>query len=235
MRKPTLIRKLAAGLTLALIATSAFAAPPRPFTATYQVLSGDQLQGEATIKLSPDGNGEFTYSNQSKGTTGMAAALHASSSETTRFRWVNGMPETLRYDSVQIALKTKQRHLIVNPATHEVSVDEGKGVSSYTGTPGMVDRNTLPLALGLALLAGKQEVTLPVGVRQNVEQQQYRVAGSETVQVPAGSFKAERVERSNADKPFSGWYVPQKFPMPVKLSQADGGNLTLELVKFSQS
>ena len=238
MATPFPLRKFAAGLALALATSSAFAAPsasaPRPFTATYRVLSGDQLQGEATIKLSASGNGEFTYSNQSKGTAGMAAALNASSSETTRFRWVDGAPETLRYDSVQTALKTKQRHLVVDPATHEVSVDEGKGSKSYPGVPGMVDRNTLPLALGLALLAGKQDVTLPVGVRQNVEQQQYRVTGSETVQVPAGSFKAERIERSNADKPFSGWYVPQKFPMPVKLSQADGGNLTLELVKFSQ-
>jgi len=73
-----------------------------------------------------------------------------------------------------------------------------------------------------------------VGVRQGVEQQQYKVTGAEAVKVPAGSFKAERVERSNADKPFTAWYVPQKFPVPVKITQADGGNLTLELVKFSQ-
>ncbi len=234
MRKLTFVRPLAAGLALALATSAAFAATPAPFTATYQVSSGGQLQGEATIKLSAAGSGEFVYSNQSRGTAGMAAMLNASSTETSRFRWVDGHPETLRYDSEQVALKTKRRHLSVDPATHQVSVDEGKGVHSYAGVPGMIDRNLLPLALGLALADGSQQVTLPVGVRQNVEQQQYRVAGSEAVQVPAGSFKAERIERSNADKPFSGWYVPQKFPVPVKLTQADGGDLTLELVRFSQ-
>jgi len=234
MRKSNSLRKLAAGLALALVTTAAFAAPPKPFTAVYQVSSNGEAQGEATIRLGAAENGEYTYSNQSKGTAGMAAMLNASSTETSRFRWNNDSLDTLRYDSTQVALKTKQRHLSVNPATHQVSVDEGKGVTSYAGVPGMADRNTLPLAIGLALASGKQQLTVPVGVRQGVEQQQYKVTGAEAVKVPAGSFKAERVERSNADKPFTAWYVPQKFPVPVKITQADGGNLTLELVKFSQ-
>ena len=52
--------------------------------------------------------------------------------------------------------------------------------------------------------------------------------------VPAGAFHAERVERSDNAQGFSAWYVPARYPMPVKLSQTDGGNLTLELVSYSQ-
>jgi len=50
--------------------------------------------------------------------------------------------------------------------------------------------------------------------------------------VPAGSFKAQRVERTDKDQSFSAWYVPQKYPVPVKLTQSDGGNLTLQLVSY---
>ena len=52
--------------------------------------------------------------------------------------------------------------------------------------------------------------------------------------MPAGSFDAVRVDRTDQDRDFNAWYVPAKYPVPVKLAQKDGGNLTLELVSYSQ-
>jgi hypothetical protein len=233
MNTTILPRIVAAGLLLALSVGSSWAATaPAPFTATYQVLQGGAKIGEATVSLSAAGNGEWSYQNSSKGTGGIAAMLGASSSETTRFRWNDGTPETISYDSRVQALKTKQRHLTVDPSSHQVSVDDGKGAKQYAGAAGMVDRNTLPYALGLALQSGKQEVMLPVAVKQRVENQQFKVTGKESVQVPAGSFQAEKVAR-NDDASFNAWYVPAKYLLPVKLSQHDGGDLTLELVSYS--
>jgi hypothetical protein len=227
---------IAAGFALALVTGTALAAAPQPFTAHYQVLSDGQPIGDATIKLSAAGNGEYLYSNTGKGTGGMAAMIAASSEETTRFRWQNNVPATLSYDyKLQSSFKNKQRHMSVDPTSGKVTVDEGKGPGSYAGVPGMADRNSLPLAIGLALAGGKQVVTVPVGVRQGVEQQQYKVTGSESIKVPAGTFKAEKVARSDdGSKRFDAWYVPQKYPVPVKITQADGGDLTLQLVSFSR-
>lgn len=235
MKKPTRLSTFAAGFALAFVTGTAMAAAPHPFTAHYQVLSDGQAIGDTTITLSAAGNGEYTYSSQSKGTGGMAAMMGASSKETTRFRWQNDAPETLSYDyAMQSSFKNKERHMRVDPATGKVSVDESKGTGTYAGVPGMADRNSLPLAIGLALVSGKQSVTVPVGVRQSVEQQQYKVTGTEAVQVPAGKFNAEKVSRTDdGSKRFDAWYVPQKYPVPVKLTQADGGGLTLQLVSFS--
>jgi hypothetical protein len=69
-------------------------------------------------------------------------------------------------------------------------------------------------------------------VKQRVEQQQYKVQGTETIKVPAGSFQAERVTRTDSDKNFDAWYVKQ-YPLPVKLSQTEGGGLTMQLMQFS--
>ena len=113
-------------------------------------------------------------------------------------------------------------------------MQDGKHADTYPAQPGMVERNTVPLAVGLALGEGRQQISLPVGVRQTVETENFKVAGSETVKVPAGSFQAERVERNDAAKTFSAWYVPGRYPLPVKLAQSDGGNLVLELVSCSQ-
>ena len=233
MRTLRLSRTLLAGLALAAFTTAAFAAPPKPFTATYQVLRDGEAMGQATITLKSLGNGEYEYSNQIHGTSGLAAMLGANSSDVTRFRWNNNAPETENYTSKVSALKTKQRVMQVNWNSNQVSVDDGKGETNYAATPGMVDRNTMPLALGLALASGSQSVTLPVGVKQRVEQQQYKVQGTEAVKVPAGSFQAERVARTDSDKHFDAWYVPKQYPVPVKLVQTEGGDLTMQLTQFS--
>jgi hypothetical protein len=233
MRTLKLSRIFLAGAALAMFTTAAFAAEPTPFTATYQVSRDGEAMGEATITLKSLGNGEFEYSNQIHGTSGLAAMLGANTSDVTRFRWNNNAPETETYNSKVSALKTKQRIMQVNWSTKQVSVNDNKGATSYAAVPGLVDRNTLLLAIGIALRSGNQNVTLPVGVKQQVEQQQYKVQGTETVQVPAGSFQAERVARTDSDKHFDAWYVPKQFPLPVKMAQSEGGDLTLQLVHYS--
>jgi len=208
---------------------------PRAFTATYNVLQGGQPMGVATIQLRAAGNGQWTYSKDVKGTGGLAALLGASVNESSRFRWKNDVPEAISYDyQMQAAVKQKQRHLSVDWATNQVSVDEGKGAQHYPARPGMVERNTLALALGFALRDGKQQVSLPVAVRQEVQTQNFKVTGKEAIKVPAGSFDAERIDRTDADRGFSAWYAPDRYPVPVKLSQHDGGDLVLELVSYHQ-
>ncbi|HTC26754.1 DUF3108 domain-containing protein [Dyella sp.] len=232
MRTLKLSRTLLAGLALATFATAVFAAPPKSFTATYQVLREGEAMGQATITLKSLGNGEYEYSNQMKGTSGLAAMLGVNSNAVTRFRWHNDTPETENYTSKVSALKTKERTMQVNWNSNQVTVTDNKGTTNYAAVPGMVDGNTFPLALGLALAGGSHSVTLPVGVKQQVEHQQYKVQASESVQVPAGTFNAERVARTDSDKHFEAWYVKQ-YPLPVKLVQTEGGDLTMQLSQFS--
>lgn len=212
----------------------ATAAPPAPFNATYEVLQDGNPLGEATVRLAPSGNGEWTYSKQLKGTAGLAALLGANLDERSRFRWKGNVPEAISYDyQLEAAIKNKQRHLRVDWASRQVSVDEGKGVTHYPAVAGMVERNTTALAIGAALREHHTQFTLPVAVRQRVETQHFAVTGKETVKVPAGSFHAVRVERTDAERGFSAWYAPERYLLPVKLSQHDGGNLTMQLVRFT--
>jgi len=211
----------------------AAAATPAAFTATYNVLQGSQPMGVATVKLRAADHGEWTYSKDVKGTAGLAAMLGASVAENSRFHWKGDLPEAISYDyRLQTGFKGKQRRMTVDWARREVTVDEGKGAQTYPASPGIVERNTLPLALGVALREGRQKVALPVAVRQQVETQNFQVTGKETVKVPAGSFRAERIERTDAERGFSAWYAPDKYLLPVKLSQHDGGDLTMELVSY---
>jgi hypothetical protein len=224
-----------AALALLVASATASAAVPGAFTARYQVSQDGQPMGIATVTLRPAANGQWQLAKNSQGTGGLAALLGASTRETSLFRWRGECPEAIAYDyRSRIAGKKKQRTLRVDWASQAVPVDEGHGADSYAAQPGMVERNTLPLALGLALADGQRAITLPVATRQKVESESFSVIGRETVNVPAGQFSAERVERRDANRDFGAWYVPGRYPLPVKLAQRDGGNLTLELVSYSQ-
>ncbi len=230
MTTKTLFR---AGLALALaLPVAAFAADvPQSFTATYQVLKDGGPLGEATVTLKSAGGGQFEYTNQTKGTSGLAAMLGANVSETSRFTWAGQVPQAVSYHyQLDAAVKSKTRDLTVQGGN--VQVQDNKKSFTYTAVPGMVERNTLPLALGLALRSGQQQVAFPVAVKQQVENQQFKVSAKEKITVPAGAFDAIRVDRTDADRGFNAWYVPSKYPVPVKLAQKDGGDLTMELVKY---
>ncbi|KRE90784.1 hypothetical protein ASG87_01220 [Frateuria sp. Soil773] len=229
------IRFLRPLLACGLLAASglALAATPAAFTATYDVLQGGSPLGRATVTLAPSGDGEWVYRKQMQGTGGMAALLGARLEESSRFRWKGDVPEAVGYDyRLDAAIKAKKRHMTVDWSAKQVTVDEGKGTTTYPAQPGMVERNTLALAIGLALRDGHRQIALPVGVKQRVETQNFRAGGKEAVTVPAGSFQATRVDRSDADQGFSAWYVPDKYPLPVKLQQKDGGDITMQLVSY---
>jgi hypothetical protein len=221
------------GAALLLGSAAAAAKAPAAFTATYRVTQGGMPLGNAKITLRAAGNGEWVYRKSVKGSGGVAAMLAANLEESSRFRWEGAVPEAVSYDyALTSAIKNKQRHLRVDWSKNQVSVDEGKGAKTYPAAPGMVERNTLALAIGMALRDGRTEVAWPVAVKQQVETQNFKVTGKETVKVPAGSFEAERVERTDADRGFSAWYVPDRYPLPVKLSQHDGGNVEMELLSY---
>ncbi|MFA6228821.1 MAG: DUF3108 domain-containing protein [Rhodanobacter sp.] len=221
------------GLALLFGSHAAAAAPPTAFTATYNVLQGGEQQGIATVTLRPGGHGKWIYRKDVKSTGGLAAMFSAKVHETSTFRWKGDVPEAVSYDyQLQSGIKNKQRHLRVDWASGQVTVDEGKGPTSYPASARMVERNTLPLALGIALRDGQQQVAMPVAVRQAVQIQNFKVSGKESVTVPAGRFQAERIDRTDADRGFSAWYAPARYPLPVKLSQHDGGDMVMELVSF---
>jgi hypothetical protein len=231
--KTSLLRASLA-MALALPAAAAFAANvPQSFTATYHVLQGGQPLGDATITLKQAGNGQYEYTDRIVGTSGLAAALGASTSEVSRFAWTGKVPQAISYTySMASAFKPKHRELAVQGNT--VQVDDNGKHHSYPAQAGMVERNTLPLALGVALRDGAKGATFPVGGRQSIEMQTFKAGASEKISVPAGSFDAVRVDRTDQARDFNAWYVPAKYPVPVKIAQKDGGNLTLELVSYSQ-
>jgi hypothetical protein len=223
-----------AAVTLAVLCTAATAAPPVPaFTAHYRVLQNGSPIGKATLTLAPGAGDTWTFTTASKGTAGLASLLSASTREVSTFKWVGDLPQGVSYDyTLDSALRQKRRSVRFDWANHTVDVDDN-GSFHFATQPGVVERHTVPLALAAGLASGKTRFTLPVAVRDRIETQHYAAQGSQSISVPAGTFEATRVSRTDGGDAFEAWFAPAKVPAPVKIDQPGKTALSLELESWS--
>lgn len=223
-------------LTLATtFAAAAATAPPVPaFSARYQLLRNGNPIGEATLILSDGKNGAWTFTTTSKGTSGLAGLLGATTHETSVFHWVDNLPRCDSYDySLDTAVKQQHRTVHCDWNRHVIEVDD-KGKHTFAARPGTLERHTVPLALAAGLASGKKQFDLPVAVRDRVEVQHYAAQSKASVHVPAGTFDAIRVQRSDGGDAFEAWFAPDKLPVPIKIDQRGKGGFSLELESWSR-
>jgi len=72
---------------------------------------------------------------------------------------------------------------------------------------------------------------VPVAVKDHVEQQRFQAHGTEKISIPAGSFDAVRVERTDATGKGTSWYAPSASVLPLRIEQVqgDGSKIVMEL------
>ncbi len=70
-------------------------------------------------------------------------------------------------------------------------------------------------------------------MRDRVETQHFAAQGKQDVHVPAGTFDATRVGRTDGGDTFEAWFAPAKLPAPVKIDQRGKNAFSLELENWS--
>jgi len=219
-------------LAAATALDAAAASNLKPMSATYAVLRDGKAVGDATYTLHANADGSWTLLSVTKGSAGMARLVGLDVREESTFRWLDGKPEGLHYDYHQdAAIKHKERRIDFDWSEKQAHVrDNGKNFA-YAIPAGTIDRSTVAIALGMALAGGASSATLPVAAKERVEQQRYETRGAEQLQVPAGSFQAIRVERTDASGKARSWYAPTVMAMPLRVeqTQGDGSTVVMEL------
>jgi hypothetical protein len=222
-----------ATLLLALLATApVFAAEPTPFVAVYDVLRDGDRIGETTSTLARDADNRWTLTSETRGTAGLARLLGLDVSEKSMFDWRDGAPAALTYDYRQDAtLKHKRRSIAFDRERAEAQVDDNGDTYSYAIPPEAMDRHCITLALAAALARGERDPLLSVAVKDRIERQQFHVADEEDIVVPAGSYRASRVERVDSPGKIRSWYSADRPGVPVRIEQkqGDGALIVLEL------
>lgn len=218
-------------LAALLAAQAASAHELKPLSASYTVTRDGKPVGDATYTLAPNGNGMWTLTSVTHGTSGMARMLGLDVREESTFRWNNGAIQGVSYDYKQeAAIKHKERHMDLDEATHQAHVRDGKQSFDFAVPPGTMDRSSVALVLGAGLLHGVRDVTLPVAVKDHVEQQHFVAAATDqAIEVPAGNFKAVLFERVDVPNKARSWYATSYGMLPLRVEQTSGDNSTVVL------
>ncbi len=226
------MQKLALALATLAFAFSVHAAELKPMSAVYSVSRDGKAVGDATYTLKSNNDGTWTLTSITHGTSGMARMLGLDVREESTFRWKDGRAEGVRYDYRQdAAIKHKQRQIDFDWSTKQARVQDGKDAFTYAISPGTMDRSSIALVLGEALASGARDVTVPVAVKDHIEQQHFVAQAEESIQVPAGNFKAVKFERTDMPGKARSWYAPSVTTLPLRVEQvsSDGSNIVLEL------
>ncbi|MEO5561700.1 MAG: DUF3108 domain-containing protein [Dokdonella sp.] len=226
----------------AMASASATDAALKPFHADYATLRNGSELGRTTLDLSDNGDGSWTLRSETHGTSGLAKLAGVHIVETSRFRWNDGRPEALAYDFHQdAAFKQKIRHAGFDWKAGEVHVTEGDGDFRYPIAAGIIDRQSVTLALASDLMHNATNFDYKVAVKDRIEEMRYARAASEPLKVPAGEFDTVLMQRegepgSDRKRVARSWFAPSLGWMPVQIEQTEkkGDTVTLQLVSSNR-
>lgn len=222
-------------LALALLAPfPALAAPPKPFSANYEVLRNGERLGEANIDFAPGGVGLWQLHTHTHGSDGLAAILGADVDERSLLRWNGDTPETVDYSYRQeLGWKSRERSLQIDAAHHSVVSRDKDRQFSPPYRPGLLDRHAITVAMMQDLANGRRgELTYAVPNRNDIEEQHYHVADTTNVATPFGDQPAVRVERirdSGDGRSTTIWFASKRGYLPLRIVQREPNGETIEM------
>lgn len=207
------------------------AAPPKPFTAHYQLSKQGKPLGETVMRMRREGDA-WLFTTDSQATHGMAGFLGLTISEATHLRIHEGRPEVVTYDyHLDAAFMDDRKSVKVDWDNKRTTVIREDDTWHYDAVAGMVDKHMLPWFLGRELAQRPDKFEITVAVRDRASTQHYLLSGTEAVTVPLGTMQAVRMDRNDPGRNFIAWYVPERYPVPVQLTHDE---YSLQLVSFSR-
>lgn len=224
----------------AVVSPQASAAPLYPYTAEYEVLRNGEPLGRGTVSLKRIEGGTWEFLSVTRGTRGLAGLAGAEIVERSTLQWFDDRIETLDYRFRQdIAWKSRERSVSFDPAARRILSRDRDREYPFAFEHGVLDRQSVVLALAQDLVAGKRGVlSYTVVDRDEFGPQRYRVRrAEERIQTPAGLLRALRVERVRAEsrgRTTTSWLGIEQGYLPVKVlqSEPDGDSFEMRLISL---
>jgi hypothetical protein len=227
---------------LALLALLPFSAawaqsPIAPFKAEYETLRNGKALARTVIEWKENADATWTLRTTTQGTSGLAKMAGLDVTEESIVRWVDGRPETTQYDFDQdVAFKSRKRHGEFDHETNTVHMVEGKSDARYALVPYAIDRHALTLALAADLSRGSDRFEYKVAMKDAIEDIRYTRCGDAELNVPAGRFATNCLERVREKRTSKCWFEPGNGWVPVQIEQVErkGDTITLRLTSIER-
>ena len=225
-----------------------------PYKADYQVTRNDLAIGQAYYQVQPLGDGCFAYQGYAV-PEGLAALLVSSTVERSEFctqgnkitprsyRMWEGTPEGMANLDRSVA---GSRDDDIDDRNYRILFSDNAATATTNGLPprdvpaGAIDNSSMHFAIRHAVqqkLAARDNSPFDVVVfkENKTRSYQFKVGDKETVQTPAGSFKAVRVDRIDHRKQqLTFWLATEHDLLPVRVTRSKSGDsdYTLSLLRL---
>lgn len=219
---------------LLLAPAMAMSAPPRPYTAQYEVRRNGDTLGNATVTLRALANGRYELTSSTVGSEGLAAIAGATIDERSILGWSGKQLETVNYSYRQkVAWKTRERAIKVDAGKARIDSRDKDQRFSPPYQPGVLDRSAVTVALIRDLASGRTgDLRYLVPNRDRLEAHVYRVATTARIDTALGQQRVVRVDRirERADgRSTSLWLGQDQNFVPLRIEQKEPDGETIEM------
>ena len=223
-----------AAATVAATGTSTKAADALPaIDVRYAVSWGGLGVGKIDVSLKADvGAGCYQYTTVSH-PTALARSLYGAPNESSQFCVKDGRVRSKHFNSV-LPGDDKQSYTLNFDWDKNSVTDENGQTRSIPANA--IDSFALQQAVRLWVAAHAKDENPPVAEfdmvdRKNLTHYQFKLAGHETVETPAGTFDALKMERiDNPKKEGHFWLAAERDYMPVKITTRNGSKPAVVMV-----
>lgn len=189
-----------------------------PFEATYQFSYDNKNMGDATRKLSQNGQ-NWQYKFTSK------IPLIGSATETSQFGFSNGQLQSKSYTrQTKILVHSDVVKMTFNEATKQILTHRKKTDRVLTWKAGVLDDLNAELQVREDLKAGGLKSSYLIADYKEVEARQFVNEGTESVKAADGktynTIKV-RLKHSRATKNTIFWLAPTLDYLPIKVTHQD--------------
>ena len=233
------MRAFLLGFALLLPMAASAAAPPKPFSADYEVFQNGEKLGTGSISLRALPDGRWELSTRSQATEGLFAMAGAARTETSVIAWNGGQPEVVEYRMQQKAGWSERSQLLrVNARARTASSTYKDQTTALPYSPGLIDKHGVTAAIMSDLSAGKRgDLAYTVAERRTVEPQRFRTAANVKLTTALGQLRAVRVERvrdGGEGRVTKIWFARERgwLPLRIKQVEADGETLDMRITRI---
>ena len=219
-------------------ALAADSPPFQPYQATYTVTRGNSDIGRVEVELSRREDGLWHYAIESRATAWYVRMLGISTTETAWIQWYQGrvLPLTYHHVSREPGSDRFWQHrydwqeMRTETRTH-------KGDLAIALRPGVVDPLSLRLAAVVRIVEQApnfESFQMPVLERDEIEQQEYRFVGTETLDIDQRCYRTavfKRFRKAGSSRNYTAWHAESLGWMPIRILHEDDGkpiSLTLD-------
>ena len=209
-----------AGLALTAQADSV----PDDYDAVYQLSVNRFGIGEARVTLRAQDNGLYTYRSDTN-PTGLAKLFRSDRvREYSRFKLHQNRIRPLEYRFDHTGSK-KERHAFLHfdwKALQVANTVEGHTWEMEIPDDAL-DKLVVQVAVMMDLTAGKEKLTYAIADGGKLKEYHFAIIGEENIKVPAGTFRAVKIERlrKDNDRTTHLWCAPELGYLPVRIEQVE--------------